>query len=62
MTSVAYLIPYYGKLPQSFPMWLLSCKMNPTINWILITDDQTPYDFPENVKVEYCTYDEIKKE
>lgn len=61
MTSVAYLVPYFGKLPQSFPMWLLSCKMNPTINWILITDDQTTYDFPKNVQVKYCTYDEIKK-
>ncbi len=61
MKSIGYLIPYFGKLPQSLEMWLLSCKMNPTVDWILLTDDKTEYDYPENVKVKYCTYEEIKE-
>lgn len=61
MKTIAYFIPYFGKLPESINMWLLSCKMNPTVDWVLVTDDKTQYDYPDNVKVIYCTYDEIKK-
>jgi hypothetical protein len=61
MKSIAFIIPYFGKLPINFPLWLLSCKHNPTINFIIITDDKTLYKCPSNVKVLYCTFDEIKK-
>ena len=61
MKTIAYFIPYFGKLPESVNMWLLSCKMNPTINWVLVTDDKTQYDYPDNVKVVYCTYEDFKK-
>lgn len=61
MKSICYLVPYFGKLPKGFEMWLLSCKANPTINWCLITDDRTPYDYPKNFIVKYCTYDEVKQ-
>lgn len=59
-TSICYVVPYFGHLPASSQLWLLSCKMNPTVDWILLTDDRTPYDYPENVHVHYCTYEEIK--
>lgn len=59
-TSICYIIPYFGKLPAGFRMWLLSCTMNSTIDWILYTDDHTTYDYPSNVKVYYCSYEEIK--
>lgn len=58
--SIAYLIPYFGKLPASFQLWLLSCKMNPSVDWILLTDDKTEYDYPENIHVYYMSYEEIK--
>lgn len=61
MKSICYIIPYFGKLPKGFEMWLLSCKMNPTIDWILFTDDKSHFDYPKNVKVHYCTFDEIKR-
>ena len=38
-TSICYVIPYFGKLPAGFKMWLLSCSANDTIDWILYTDD-----------------------
>lgn len=60
MKSICYIIPYFGKLPKGFKMWLLSCRKNSTIDWILYTDDKTDYDYPQNVKVKYCSYDEIK--
>ena len=61
MKSIAYLVPYFGKLPAGFKMWLLSCAANETIDWILLTDDRTEYNYPNNVKVHYCTYDSIKE-
>ena len=53
MYKIAYVVPFFGKFPKGFEFWLLSCKCNPTIDWLIFTDDQTPYDYPENVKVTY---------
>ncbi|MDF2608756.1 MAG: hypothetical protein K0R92_230 [Lachnospiraceae bacterium] len=61
MKTIAYIIPYFGKLPKNFPLWLLSCKKNPTVDFILLTNDETSYQYPFNVKVIYCTFDSIKK-
>lgn len=61
MKTIAYVIPYFGRLPKGFELWLLSCAANRTIDWLLFTDDQTKYKYPENVKVNYCTFEEIQK-
>lgn len=58
--TICYVIPYFGKLPANFNFWLLSCSKNPTINWLIFTDDKTKYDYPSNVKVIYCSFEEIK--
>lgn len=61
MTSIAYVVPFFGRLPgDGFRLWLLSCEMNPTIVWILFTDDHTPYPYPSNVKVFYTTFDDMR--
>ena len=51
MKSICYIIPYFGHLPDNFNLWLISCKVNSTVNWLIYTDDKTSYDYPENVKV-----------
>ena len=61
MKSICFIIPYFGKLPSNFPIWLNSCKWNKTINWIIYTDDRTNYKFPENVKVKYCRFSDLVK-
>lgn len=61
MTSIIYIIPYFGTLPSFFSVWLESCRKNYNINWLIFTDDHTPFDFPENVHVIYCTFDDIKE-
>lgn len=64
MHSVIYIIPYFGKLRSDFPLWLESCKMNPTINWLLITDDKHNENLkkvPENVKIKIMTFNQLKK-
>ena len=61
MKKILYIIPYFGKFPTLFPLWLESCRYNPTINWIIFTDDKTVYDYPDNIKVIYTTFREIRK-
>ncbi len=62
MNSICYVVPYFGTLPKtSFRLWLKSCKANPTVNWIIFTDDKTEYDYPNNVKVYYTTLDEMRE-
>lgn len=60
MKSILYIIPYFGELGPNFQMWLHTCKYNSTINWLIYTDDRTKYIYPENVKVVYTTFDELR--
>lgn len=56
MKTIAFICPYFGKLPSdTFRLWLLCCKFNTSINWLLFTDDRTSFDYPANVKVVYTT-------
>lgn len=60
MKSICFIVPYFGKLPPNFQLWLNGCKENSTIVWKLYTDDHTDYVYPTNVEVNYCTFDEFK--
>ena len=43
------LLPYFGKLPPSFQMFLKSCAANPDFHWIVFTDDISSFVYPSNV-------------
>ncbi len=58
--KVCFIVPYFGRLPKGFQTWLNSCKGNPEFDFLLFTDDNTEYLYPENVKVHYCTFADIK--
>ena len=47
MKSIAFVIPYFGKFPNYFSLWLQSCRNNPTIDWLLFTDSNEKYDYPK---------------
>lgn len=59
--KICLIIPYFGKLPNYFQLWLNSCKHNPDIDFLIYTDDKTKYEYPKNVILKYTTFDEIKK-
>lgn len=61
MKSIAYVIPYFGHFPKGFQFWLLSCRANPTIHWLIFTDDPMEYDYPDNVKVHYWTFQQMQE-
>ena len=63
MKSIVFILPYFGNLNRSgyFDLFLESCKNNPTINFHIYTDDKQKYLYPENVKVIYTTFAELKE-
>ena len=61
MKKIAFILPYFGKFNNYFNLFLKSCEYNKDVDWIILTDDEGKYDYPENVKVYYMQFDEIKK-
>lgn len=61
MKSIIIIIPYFGTLPNYFPLWLKSVEKNLDVNFLLITDDHFKYNYPSNVKVIYSEFECIKK-
>ena len=51
MKKIAIIVPYFGEFPNYFPLFLNSCRYNPTVDWLLVTDIADPVDYPQNVRV-----------
>jgi len=64
--KLVILNPYFGKLPEMFPYWLKTCGYNPTIDWIVFTDDVRAFDGtyeymkPRNVRFIQMTLATVK--
>lgn len=61
MNKILLIIPYFGKFNNYFSLFLNSCRHNPTIDWLILTDDETKYPYPNNVKVRYTTLRAIRQ-
>lgn len=62
MKSIVIIIPYFGKWPEWFELFLVSCKWNESIDWLFYTDCPEPeYSLP-NVRyihmsfADYCSH------
>ncbi len=60
MKKIIFICPYFGKFPGHFQLWLDSCATNKEIDWLILTDDSSEYNFPENVKIRYTTLVDLK--
>lgn len=58
--TCCFVIPYFGKLPNYFPLFLKSCEYNPEYNWLLFTDDKTDYNYPSNFKCVYMEFSDLR--
>lgn len=58
---ICILIPYFGRWPFWMPLFMESCRYNPSIDWILYTDCGQPDNCPENVRVVHITYQDYCK-
>lgn len=56
----ALIVPYFGKFPDNFDVFLLTCRYNPEFKWIIFTDDHTPHIHSDNVEFHYCKFEDIK--
>ena len=57
--KICLITPYYGPLPFWMDAFYLSCSYNPSITWLLITDQPPPAKLPKNVKFIYYTLAEL---
>lgn len=60
MDKILVIIPYFGRLPNYFQAFLNSCRNTAILDFLLITDDHSLYEFPENFKVIYQDFDQLK--
>lgn len=58
--KAVFIVPYYGKFPNYFPLFLQSCANNPDYNWLIVSDIQAPYSYPDNVQRLELTWDALK--
>lgn len=47
--KIALIVPYFGTLPNYFQLFLDSCGYNPKFDWLIFTDDDRPFRYPDNV-------------
>lgn len=59
MNSICLVIPYFGKFPDYFSLWLKSVRENPSIDFLLLTDNEVN-DFPQNVNIVYKKFDDLQ--
>jgi hypothetical protein len=48
-STIAIITCYFGRFPWYFPYFLHSCKFNPTVDFIIVTDSNERYNLPNNV-------------
>lgn len=59
MTRIIIICCYFGKLPEYFSVWLMSCGWNPSIDFLFVTDQETG-EHPDNVKILKSSLEEVK--
>lgn len=61
MKKICIIIPYYGKFPNYFDLWIQSVAYNEDVNFLIVTDIDGEFEFPKNVEVLHMNFEELKK-
>lgn len=60
MEKVVLITCWYGKYPWYLPYFVHSCSFNPSIDFVIITDNTEPIPYlPSNIKIVFKTTEEI---
>ncbi|HOI83735.1 MAG TPA: hypothetical protein PKW30_05460, partial [Campylobacterales bacterium] len=59
--NIAFIMPYFGKWPDWFELFLLSCSKNINIDWYFFTDCGTPEITYKNTVFKDISFDNYKK-
>ncbi len=58
--KIKLIAVYIGNLPEYFPLWLKSCEKNPSINFLVVTDQKKPENTPSNVEFLKTNLNQLK--
>lgn len=61
MKKICFIIPYFGKFPNYFALFLKTCAYNKEFNWLILTDNEGSYSYPSNVRVINVSFADIQK-
>ena len=61
MKNVVLILPYFGKFPEIFPLFLKTAEKNPNINFLIISDSEENINYPKNVIILSQTFSEFRK-
>ena len=59
--KVCIISVYFGKFPNYFQLFLNSCSRNKEFDFMIFTDCKCEYEYGDNVKIVYTTFDELKR-
>ena len=59
--KIALIVPFFGTLPNYFQLFLDSCGKNPDFDWLIFSDDETAYRYPENVRLHKMTFGQCRE-
>lgn len=61
-SKIILITCWYGDYPWFFPLFLHSCGYNPTIDFLIVTDNtEFLHNRPDNVKILNMTFDELRR-
>ncbi len=60
MQSIVLIIPYFGKLPNYFPVWKQSALANPTVDFLFFTDVDELQD-EANIHTVHLSFEEFRE-
>lgn len=60
--SIITIIPYFGKWPEWINFFIESCKHNPGVDWLIVTDCGEPDNSAPNVHFRHMSFEDYKAE
>lgn len=54
-----FIIPYFGKFPEYFLLFLKSCGKNKGFNWLIFTDIIYTFEVPDNVRFIQISFEDL---
>lgn len=60
-SSICLIRWWFGEFPPYMDCLMRSCEANPDIDWLILTDNQTPRKFPPNVRLKHTNLNELRE-
>lgn len=59
--KIAIIVAYFGKMPSYYQLFLDSCKKNSKFDWLIFSDDDSVYNYPDNVHLIKINFKECQQ-